>query len=148
MASFRLAPLLGVAQMRLEAATRNLAVLSKRRSEAQGKLSQLEEFRSDYSGQLENTQRLGMQAYRRQDYLAFLAKLDRARSQQADEVARCTKSWEAGLNEWQALKSRYEALLALETRHRLAEQTKERRADQKLQDEFAARGGTKLPVGE
>ena len=148
MASFRLAPLLGVAKMRLESAERKLSLLGNRRSEAQVKLNQLDQFRADYSGQLESAQRAGIEAYRRQDYLAFMAKLDRARSQQAEEVARCTQAWEAGFREWRALKSRYEALLALEARHHLAEQIKERRADQKLQDEFAARGGTKLPVGD
>ncbi len=148
MAAFRLAPLLGVANMRLESAERRLAALRKRQSDAQAKLAQLDQFRTDYSGQLESAQRQGIEAYRWQDYLAFLAKLDRARSQQTEEVAHCKQAWDAGFEEWRELKSRYEALLALEARHHLAEQVKERRVDQKLQDEFAARSGMKLPVGE
>ncbi|MFN0313497.1 MAG: flagellar export protein FliJ [Burkholderiales bacterium] len=148
MASFGLAPLLGVAKMRLDEAERRLGLLSARRTEAQGKLALLGQYSSEYSGQLDSAQRAGMEVYRWQDYLAFTAKLERAKVQQREEVARCAQAWEAGFKEWQALKSRHEALLALETRHRLAEQIKERRADQKLQDEFAARSGTNLPVAE
>ncbi len=145
MARFRLLPLLDVGKMRLDSAEQRLALLRQRWNEAQSKLSQLDQFKADYSEQFMVAQRAGIQAYRQQDYLAFLAKLDVARSQQSEEVMRCKQSWEAVYEEWLDFKTRYEALLTLQERHLRAEQIVERRQEQKQQDEFAARRGMNLP---
>lgn len=145
MAEFRLTPLLNAATLQFESAEQRLSVLRRRLEEARAKLGQLEQFKLEYAQRLRNDQMAGLPGYRQQDYLAFLAKLDAARQQQGDEVARCKLAWDDGFNQWRALKTRVDALLALQERHRLDEQLRERRQDQKQQDEFAARRGRNLP---
>lgn len=145
MAEFRLATLLEAARLHFESAEQKLAQLRRRWDEARGKLAQLEQFQAEYREGLRGEQRAGVTGFRQQDYLAFLAKLDRAREQQTEEVARCKQGWEAGFAEWQDKRIRLDALRALEERHRAAELVRERRQDQKLQDEFAARRGRNLP---
>lgn len=145
MAEFRLAPLLGAAKLKFESAEQRLAQLRRRWDDARNKLSQLEQFKQEYAHRLREEQREGMEVYRQQDFLAFLAKLDAALVQQTEEVNRCKADWDVGFEQWHALKTRQDALLALEERHILAEQLRERRLDQKQQDEFAARRGRNLP---
>lgn len=145
MAEFRLAPLLAAAKLKYESAEQVLAQRRLRWDQARAKLTQLDQFRTEYGARLGSEQSSGISVYRLQDFLAFLAKLDTARAQQGEEVVRCQQAWEAGFSEWQTMKTRLDALLALEDRHKLAESVRERRQDQKLQDEFAARRGRNLP---
>jgi len=144
-ADFRLAPLLTAARLRFESAEQRLAVLRRRWDAARDKLTQLERFQAEYAGQLRSAQALGLEGYRQRDYVAFLAKLELAANQQKEEVARAHQAWEAGFADWSGLKSRLEALEALEARHLALSAQRERRQDQKLQDEFAARRGRNLP---
>jgi flagellar protein FliJ len=148
MAAFRLASLLDVAGMRLESATHKLAGLRARLRTAKDKLVQLDEFHLDYSQRFQHAQQEGIEAFLQRDFRAFLAKLDRARAQQTEEVNRCRTVWEAGYREWMALRARHEALLALRARHIASERLREHRLDQKVQDEFAARQGRPLPQAE
>ena len=145
MPEFRLAPLLEASRMRLESAEQRLALLRKRLNEAQQKLAQLEHFITEYNQQFLAGQRAGMAAYRQRDFRAFLAKLDLACAQQSEEVARCQTGWDSGFEDWRNQKTRLDALLALRDRHDAAVALADRRQDQKLQDEFAARRGTNLP---
>lgn len=134
--------------MKLESAEQRLSLLRRRWHEAQSKLAQLEQFRADYAAQLMTRLQAGIAADLQRDYQAFLAKLDSARQQQSAEVARCKHTWEGGFQEWSELKARHEAMLALRERHLRNEQIVERRQEQKLQDEFAARSGTNRPNPE
>lgn len=137
--------MLEAARLQYESAEQRLAQLRRRLDEARGKLAQLAQFQTEYREGLRAQQRVGVAGYRQQDYLAFLVKLDKAREQQAEEVARCKQAWDTGFLEWQDKRTRLDALLALEERHRRAEAVRERRVDQRLQDEFAARRGRNLP---
>jgi len=137
--SFRLAPVLELAQRHLETATVELQKLAVRRNEAQARLEQLHQFLADYRIQFEQAFGGGLERERLNDFKAFLAKLERAVELQGGEVQRCQSAWQSKHGEWLELRKREQAMTVLKDRHLAAEAARDGKREQKQQDEFAGR---------
>jgi flagellar FliJ protein len=141
--AFRLQVLLEVYQHRLDAATQDLQRLRNQWNEAQGKLDQLDAYRTEYSARLQAKLAEGLASHQLRDYRVFLDKISRAMEAQSEEVKRRRLAWEAEHARWLRLRQRQQALVVLAERHRIAEAAREARREQKEQDEFALRGADK-----
>ncbi|MCC7546576.1 MAG: flagellar export protein FliJ [Burkholderiales bacterium] len=137
--SFRLEPVLALAQRRLESATAELQKLAQRRADTQSRLDQLLQFLADYRQQYRAALHAGLDQARMQDFRAFLAKLERAVDLQNADVRRCQEAWSAKHSEWLDLRQREQAMNVLKDRHRAAELARDGKREQKQQDEFAGR---------
>lgn len=137
--TFRLAPVLELAQRRLETATGELQKLALMRNEAQSKLEQLQRFLSDYRDQFRQGLEDGLESDRVRDFQAFLSKLERAVEMQSVEVQRCQSAWEAKHQVWMDLRRDEQAMSVLKARHLAAEAVRDGKREQKQQDEFAGR---------
>jgi flagellar FliJ protein len=138
---FPLQPVLDLAQRRLETATAQLQKLGVQRQDAEAKLAQLQSFQVEYRANRAQALTQGMEPDRLRDFDAFLVKLERAIEVQGAEVARARQAWEAEHERWLALRGREQALSVLERRHAALQARQAARAEQKQQDEFAARKG-------
>jgi flagellar FliJ protein len=138
---FPLQAVLDLAQRRLETATAQLQKLGLQRQEAEAKLAQLQGFQAEYRASRAQGLAQGMEPARLRDFDAFLVKLDRAIEVQTAELARAREAWAAEHERWLALRSREQALAVLERRHDAVQARRAARAEQKEQDEFAARKG-------
>ncbi len=138
MAKFRFAFLLQRAEeLREDAAT----AMQKAQSSwlaARSKLEQVEVFRQEYRHRLTGSGK-GITVAQWRDYQLFLAKLDVAAQQQAEEVARQELAYQSCLAQWQECEKKVKAFEALHDRHLQAEQKRENRNEQKLLDEFNGR---------
>ena len=137
--TFRLAPVLELAQRRLETATGELQKLALLRNEAQSRLEQLQQFLSDYRDQFRQGLENGLERDRMLDCQAFLSKLERAVEMQRIEVQRCQSAWEAKHRTWMDLRRDEQAMSVLKARHLAAEAVRDGKREQKQQDEFAGR---------
>jgi flagellar FliJ protein len=137
--TFRLAPVLELAQRHLETATAELQKLAVRRNEAQARLDQLHQFLADYRTQFEQALGSGLERDRLNDFKAFLVKLERAVELQGGEVQRCQSAWQGKHGEWMELRKREQAMTVLKDRHVAAEAVRDGKREQKQQDEFAGR---------
>ncbi|MCW5620535.1 MAG: flagellar export protein FliJ [Burkholderiales bacterium] len=137
--TFRLAPVLELAQRRLETATGELQKLALLRNEAQSRLEQLQRFLSDYRDQFRQGLENGLESDRMRDFQAFLSKLERAVEMQHIEVQRCQSAWEAKHRTWMDLRRDEQAMSVLKARHLAAEAVRDGKREQKQQDEFAGR---------
>jgi len=104
---------------------------------ARSKLEQVDAFRQEYRSRLTGSK--GMTVTQWRDYQLFLAKLDAAAQQQADEVASREQAYQRCLAQWQECEKKVKAFEALHDRHLQAEQKRENRNEQKLLDEFNGR---------
>lgn len=143
--SFRLRPVLDVAQRHLDSATVRLQKTAARRDDAQARLDQLRGFLETYRNEYAQAMERGVEPVRLRDFQAFLGKLERAIEMQGAEVTRCQSDWDVEHEKWLALRARQQAFSVLEKRHDLQQAVREGRREQKQQDEFALRVG---PVGE
>ena len=137
MAKFRFAFLLQRAEELREDAA---AAMQKAQSSwlaARSKLEQVDAFRQEYRSRLTGSK--GMTVTQWRDYQLFLAKLDAAAQQQADEVASREQAYQRCLAQWQECEKKVKAFEALHERHRQAEQKRENRNEQKLLDDFNVR---------
>lgn len=145
---FPLQPLVELSADRVEAAERKLQSLDADRRQARDKLAQVEAYRVEYRERLRNSLGQGMNVVQVRDYQAFLTRLDAACEQQKAEVETREAAYLAGQKEWLEQRRRKQAFDALATRHAKAENVRENRAEQRLQDDHAQtmlRAGGKEP---
>ncbi|WP_028451896.1 flagellar export protein FliJ [Chitinilyticum aquatile] len=139
MAQFRFAFLLQLARDEREDAARAMQEAQARWLTAQGKLDQLEGYRTEYRSRLTGQTGGGMTVAQWRDYQLFLAKLDVACQQQREEIARLQQRYDDLRLVWLEKERKVKAFEALEQRHHQNEQLKENRREQKMLDDFNSR---------
>lgn len=117
---------------RMQAAQAQLAAQEER-------LAQVDAFIADYQGRLVDAGRGGMGVERYLDFRAFLGKLTDARQTQEREVDRARQRYVLEREAWLAQRRKLKAYQTLAEREAARAQLVERRREQKLVDEFAAR---------
>jgi len=134
---FPLQPLVDLSADRVDAAERRLQSLDADRRQAKEKLAQVEAYRIEYRDRLQRSLAQGMGVMQVRDFQAFLARLDEACMQQAEEVAVREAAYAAGQKDWLEQRRRKKAFDALSTRHQHTETAREAKQEQRLQDDHA-----------
>ena len=147
--NFSLQPLHDLANNRVEAATRQLALLKQQWQSQEDKLKQLYAFQEEYRQRLHNTLTQGVDMTRMRDFQVFLHKLDIAIRQQLIEIDRAKQRWENGQRVWMEERRKLKTYDVLKTRHQRAEVQREGRIEQREQDEHGRKSHTqKKPMDE
>lgn len=138
MTAFRLQLLLDHARHRLEAAERLLRMLRRKQDAAGQRLDELVEYRGEYRLRYTGSGAKGMDIHLLRDYQMFMIKLDEAIHQQEQEVLRCRANWQSGHAKWLELRQKVQAYETLESRHRLSENRRLEKIEQRQSDETSA----------
>jgi flagellar FliJ protein len=127
------------AQFREEEAGRVVGQAAARVTEARQKSEALRVYREEYVQRLMDTGNAGVDGAGLREMLAFIARIDDALAQQDAEIARREAHWQATVAEWNERVLEVRTYDTLEQRHLERLAVRERRLDQKLTDEWAAR---------
>lgn len=122
-----------------EAAATRLGLANKARSEAQQKLTMLEEYRNEYAQQLQDQLSQGLSSGGYTNFKQFIAKLDQTIYQQQQIVHNSLYPVEKHRADWQASERKRLSYSTLTKRAETALRHKENKHDQKQTDEHASR---------
>ncbi len=139
--TFPLQTVLDLMRSRNDAATQRLASLIAAERDAHKTLAMLRQYRDEYTARFRQAVQDGLGQPEWRNFQEFLDRLDEAVRQQEQAANLKAAHTAAGQAEWQRQRSRLNAFDTLSERHRAGEARRELRHEQKLQDEFAARGG-------
>jgi flagellar FliJ protein len=131
-----------LSQFREEDAGRVVGLAAARLAEGRQKADVLRDYREQYVQQMMDSGNSGVDASRLRDALAFIARIDDALAQQAQEIERLHAQWQATVEEWNVRTRELRTYGVLERRHLDRVAAVEHRQDQKLTDEWAARRRT------
>jgi flagellar FliJ protein len=137
---FPLQTVLDLMRSRNDAATQRLASLIAAERDACRTLAMLLQYRDEYTARFRQAVQDGLGQPEWRNYQEFLDRLDEAIRQQEQAAKLKAAQTATGQAEWQRQRSRLNAFDTLSQRHRAGEARRELRQEQKLQDEFAARG--------
>ncbi|HVC49376.1 MAG TPA: flagellar export protein FliJ [Burkholderiales bacterium] len=107
--------------------------------EAKSKLLMLVEYHADYRSRLTSPDSKALSANAWRDFYLFLNKLEEAIELQNSLVSKYQKSYEEAVSEWNHVRQRHKAFLALQKRQHAAVRQKIGKREQKETDEYAAR---------
>ncbi len=138
--SFSLQTLLDLMRNRNDLATQRLAALLASEHDAREKLALLLQYRDEYSARFRQAAANGLGQPEWRNYQDFLSRLDEAVRQQEQAVQVHEAHTATGQADWQRQRVRLKAFDTLSERHRAREARLELRQEQKIQDEYAARG--------
>ena len=136
---FPLQTILELMQSRTDEATRNLARLIANERDAKAKLEMLQQYRDEYAARFQTAAQSGNNPREWQNYQQFLSRLDDAIEAQRNAVATQARQTVAGQLQWQQQRKKLKAFDTLSERHHAAENAREIKREQKMQDEFAIR---------
>lgn len=115
-------------------------------SQAEAQLQTLRSYVRDYQGRAEDALRLGCDIAVQGNQRAFLARLERAITQQDDEVQRRTRLLEAAAAEVTQFQRKLKSLEALAQRKFDAQRLAAERREQKTMDELARQASAAAPL--
>ena len=138
--TFRLKVIQDLAQSESDSAAIKLGSLNAEAAKAEAKLKMLIDYREEYRERLRNSLNQDVHSAGWKNFQLFLAKLDEAVEQQRSAVALCHQAVHQGQREWQSKQKQVKAYDTLAQRHELVQDARLKRLDQKLMDDFAARG--------
>ena len=136
---FPLQTILELMQSRADEATRNLARLIANERDAKAKLEMLQQYRDEYAARFRQAAQNGISQREWHNYQQVLNRLDDAIEAQRNTVATQARQTAAGQMQWQQQRKKLKAFDTLSDRHHAAENAKEAKREQKMQDEFATR---------
>lgn len=139
MAQFRFDFLLQLALDEREEATKVLQSSQGDWLAAQAKMEQIESYRGEYRNRLSANGHGGMTVAQWRDFQLFLAKLDTAAEQQAQQVVSLEARYQQALQAWRACEKKVKGFESLKERHQMLELRKEGSREQKMLDEFNSR---------
>jgi len=131
--------LIELSQTKSDNAAVRLAKVMAQLGESEQKSKMLQGYRNDYRTRLDEAARRGASAADLANFRAFIAKLDEAVNQQANEEAFWREQSERARKEWQLEQKQLQSFTTIATRRRTQMERAENRRDQKNMDEFAAR---------
>ena len=143
---FPLQTILELMQTRTDEATRNLARLIANERDAKAKLEMLQQYRDEYATRFQKAAQSGINPREWHNYQQFLNRLDDAVEAQCNAVAAQARQTAAGQLQWQQQRKKLKAFDTLSERHHAAENAREMKREQKMQDEFAIRPHTDKEV--
>lgn len=136
---FRLQPLLNLAQMKNESATRKLGQLNKQQHDAQAQLDLLLQYRQDYQARLQTSSQQSMDPVLLRNFQEFINKLDAAIAQQSQNVAQSMQSTQAGRGEFDTTQRKLKSFDTLQQRHIETQHKVEAKQEQHALDEHTGR---------
>ena len=122
-----------------EEAIARLGQANQNLQKAQQKLSILHDYHQSYKQRLQHDMQSGLTISHYNNYVGFLANLEKAVDQQRREVAMSEQIVEQHRAQWQLCERKRLSFETLKTRANSQRLIKENRREQKLNDEFAER---------
>lgn len=138
-AKFKLQPLLNLAQMNNESATRKLGQLNKQQHETQSKLEVLQQYRKDYQDRMQASTQQGMDPALLRNFQEFIYKLDAAIAQQSQAVEQSKLSTQRGRGEFSDTQRKLKSFDTLQQRHTEQQLKVEAKHEQRAMDEHTGR---------
>ena len=130
--------LLKLAQQQTDSSVKKLAKLSFQQQEAEKKLNLLLQYRQNYQSHLQNSIAQGIDHMEWLNFTAFMKKLDTAIAEQRQAVLHAQSTRIAGNNEFLSHQRKLKSYDTLSQRQQDAENQRQTKREQKLQDEFAS----------
>lgn len=130
--------LLELAQQQTDASAKKLGKLSFQQQEAEKKLNLLLQYRHNYQAHLQNSIAQGIDHMEWLNFIAFMNKLDTAINEQHQAVLHAQSTRIAGSNEFLSHQRKLKSYDTLSQRQQNAENQRQTKYEQKLQDEFAS----------
>jgi flagellar FliJ protein len=137
---FRLKVVQDLAQRHSETAAAQLGALNAEAAKAEAKLNMLITYREDYRERFRSSVQQDVHSAGWKNFQEFLVKLDEAIDQQRAVVLASQQAVHRGQREWQSRQKQVKAYDTLEQRHDLVQANRLKKLDQRLMDDFAARG--------
>lgn len=138
MATSSLNFLLELAQQHADSSAKKLGKLNSLQQEAEKKLQLLTQYRQSYQTHLQNAIAKGVDQVELLNFMAFLTKLDAAIAEQKQAVLHAQNNRTAAHDEFLAHQRKLKSFETLLQRHHAAENKRQLKSEQKLQDEFAS----------
>ncbi len=136
---FTLQPLLNLAVLKNESATRELGERNRQQGDAQSKLEALQQYRKEYQARLQESTRSGMTPADLRNFQKFINKLDAAIEQQRKVLDQSKQSVQLGRGEFQTTQRKLKSFTTLEERHIEAQKKGEAKSEQLASDEHSGR---------
>ena len=136
---FPLQPLLHLAKQKNESAIKNLGMLNQQQQSALAKLATLQQFLKDYQNKFQEAARIGMSPSDLRNFQDFIYRLDQAIKQQQGVIELTTHSVNAGITQLNEAQRKMQSFNTLAQRHLEAENIREAKLEQKMQDEYSGR---------
>lgn len=130
--------LLELAQQQTDASSKQLGKLNFQQQEAEKKLNLLLQYRHSYQAHLQNSIETGIDHMEWLNFIAFMNKLDAAITEQRQAVLLAHNKRIAGSNEFLFHQRKLKSYDTLSQRQQAAENLRQSKYEQKLQDEFAS----------
>ena len=138
--TFRLKVVQDLAQRQSDTAAIQLGTLNAEAAKAEAKLNMLITYREDYRERFRSSVQQDVHSAGFKNFQEFLVKLDEAIDQQRAVVLASQQAVHRGQREWQSRQKQVKAYDTLEQRHDLVQANRLKKLDQRLMDDFAARG--------
>ena len=138
--TFRLKTVQDLAERRRDTAAIQLGTLNAEAAKAEAKLNMLITYREDYRERFRSSVHQDVHTAGWKNFQEFLVKLDEAIDQQRAVVLASQQAVHRGQREWQSKQKQVKAYDTLEQRHDLVQANRLKKLDQRLMDDFAARG--------
>lgn len=136
---FRLQPLLNLAQINNESATRRLGELNKQQFDKQTQMETLLQYRRDYQARMQAASQEGMDPALLRNFQEFIYKLDAAIEQQLKAVEQSKLSTQIGRGEFVGTQRKLKSFDTLQQRHIETQIKAEAKQEQKAMDEHTGR---------
>lgn len=136
---FRLKVVQDLAQQQSDRAAVALGMLNADVAKARAKLDMLIGYRDEYRERFRNSVNQDVHCAGWLNFQQFLSKLDEAIEHQRSAVLACQEAAHRGQREWQSKQTQVKAYATLAERHALAQADRQKRLDQRITDEYAAR---------
>nr|WP_314544451.1 flagellar export protein FliJ [uncultured Massilia sp.] len=131
--------LIDLVQRESDACAKRLAAAMKAVEEAQQKLQMLHGYRDDYANRLDAAMISGITPFARQNFVAFLDKLEAAVNGQAEVIQHAQRKAEKEKKAWQESERKRLSYRTLTERAAAQALALDNKRDQKMMDDYAAR---------
>lgn len=131
--------LIRLAQDKLDEAAKRMKQAQQAQTQAEATLRQVDAFLADYQQRVLHMAQRGLGVGQWRDARLFLLKLEEARQQQQHELDRCVQRFLLEKQAWLALRKQLKSYQVLQEREAERLSVRQRKAEQKQMDEFAAR---------
>lgn len=130
--------LLDLVQQQTDSAAKKLGKLNLQQQEAEKKLNLLLQYRHSYQSHFQKATEKGMDHIEWHNFIAFMNKLDTAVNEQRQAVLHAQNKKIVGGNEFLFYQRKLKSYDTLSQRQHDAENQRQIKSEQKLQDEFAS----------
>lgn len=136
---FHLQPLLNLAQIENDTATRRLGQLNKLQYDAQAQLEILQQYRKDYQMRMQESSLNAIDPALLRNFQEFINKLDLAIAQQIKAVEQSKLSTQRGQGEFSNTQRKLKSFDTLQQRHIETQNKAEAKLEQRAMDEHTGR---------